>query len=92
LLLLVFFVKIEADWCCVIEDKVILATWTRHYVNVGTRMVDVHNVVNDVGVWLDSSYYFLVVGSFFLRCFVIIVVCVVSLHIDVIALLLHLIT
>lgn len=39
------FVEVKVDWCCIIENEVVLRVWCCHYVDVGTRLVYLHYVV-----------------------------------------------
>ena len=62
LLLLLIFIKIEANWGRVVEYVIVLAVGTRNYVDVGARVIDVHNIVYDVCVGLIGYCYgFLVI-------------------------------
>jgi len=76
--LIVIFVKIEVDWCRIVEVNVVLDVWTRHNIDVGTGVVNVYNIVNDVRLLLSM-----------VRLAHVVVVGIVGFHIDVTALLQH---
>ena len=61
LLLLLIFIKIEANWGRVVKDVVVLAVGTRNYVDVGARVIDVHNIVYNVCVRLLGHCYRLLI-------------------------------
>lgn len=76
--LIVIFVKIEVDWRRIVEVNVVLDVWTRHNIDVGTGVVNVYNIVNDVCLLLGM-----------VRLAHVVVVGIVGFHIDVTALLQH---
>ena len=76
--LIVIFVKIEVDWRRIVEVNVVLDVWTRHNIDVGTGVVNVYNIVNDVRLLLSM-----------VRLAHVVVVGIVGFHIDVTALLQH---
>lgn len=76
--LIVIFVKIEVDWRCIIEVNVVLDVGTRHNIDVGTGVVNVYNVVNDIRLLLSM-----------VRLADVVVVGVIGFHIDITTLLQH---
>ena len=95
LVILVFVDEVEVDWHCLIEDIVVLAVWHACDIYVGSAVVDVHYVIDDVCCFLFrlwTSWYGFGVNFLCLRelrllvfCFVCIVVGIVCVHVDVFA-------
>jgi hypothetical protein len=95
-LFLDLFIKIEINWRRMIEYEIVLlllffiAVASAHYIDVCARVVNVHNVVNDLHV-LSLFLTFFIINSFWADgvarsqgALIGIIICLVRLHVNLI--------